>query len=85
VKHTPTDIQHTHDAVAMCGWKSEEAEMPSDKVVASSLRDELVGIGHWTSQICKRRTTRHAAFIDQEFVAYSTLQTFYDVRLEYHQ
>ncbi|OQD76738.1 hypothetical protein PENANT_c122G02822 [Penicillium antarcticum] len=25
----------------MCDWKSEEAEMPSDEVVASSPRDEL--------------------------------------------
>jgi uncharacterized ParB-like nuclease family protein len=30
-----------HDAVAMCGWKSEEAEMPSDEVVAPSTCDEL--------------------------------------------
>lgn len=39
--NTNYDESMIHDAVAICGWKPEEAEMPSDKVVASSLRDEL--------------------------------------------
>lgn len=39
--NTYYDESVIHDAVAMCGWKSEEAEMPSDEVVAPSPRDEL--------------------------------------------
>ncbi|KAJ6118446.1 zinc finger protein [Penicillium samsonianum] len=39
--NTNYDESVIHDAVAMCGWKSEEAEMPSDEVVAPSPRDEL--------------------------------------------
>lgn len=30
-----------HDAVRMCGRKPEEAEMPSDEMVAPSPREEL--------------------------------------------
>ncbi len=39
--NTNYDESMIRGTVAMCCWKPEEAEMPSDKVVASSLRDEL--------------------------------------------